>query len=208
MFRFDSLLWKVRSDLVDAGNNIQNDVFSYLFNFIKDADLFVSHPVKAFVPKMVSDHMPVVYMPPSTDPLDGLNKPLPESALESYRHYFNDIARASTGQQMDWQRGYILQVARFDPSKGIPDLVEGYRLFREKLKSENHEGQAPQLVMVRRIFVLIMNFASHKAHRLDIPAWMTLMPPSFSMNSRTPLAPINSRTSAATSLHFVLPLMV
>lgn len=142
-------MFAVRSDLVDAGFNTQNEVFSYLFGFIKQADLFVSHPVKSFVPKMAIDHMPVVYMPPSTDPLDGLNKPLPGSALESYRHYFNDIARASTGQQLDWQRGYILQVARFDPSKGIPDLLEGYKLFREKLSKEKEsDSKAPQLILV------------------------------------------------------------
>lgn len=101
---------------------------------------------------MVTDHMPVVYMPPSTDPLDGLNKPIPEEHLEAYRFYFNDLARASTGQQLDWQRGYIIQVARFDPSKGIPDLVEGYRLFREQLKSEGKDkdgNTSPQLIMVR-----------------------------------------------------------
>jgi hypothetical protein len=139
----------VRSDLVNKNEGLQHDVFSYLFNFIKQADLFVSHPVKEFVPKMVWDHMPVVFMPPSTDPLDGLNKPIPEVQLESYRHYFNDIARASTGQELDWKRGYIIQVARFDPSKGIPYLVEGYRLFREKLEQHKDvDGKAPQLVMV------------------------------------------------------------
>ena len=32
----------VRSDLIDAGNNLQADVFAYLFGFIKQADLFIS----------------------------------------------------------------------------------------------------------------------------------------------------------------------
>jgi hypothetical protein len=138
--------------LVDAGTSPQKDVYTYLFSFIKQADLFVSHPVKEFVPKMTSDHMPVVFMPPSTDPLDGLNKPLPEQALMSYRQYFNDVARASTGQQLDWKRGYILQVARFDPSKGIPELVNGYRLFRQKLaEAKDTDGKAPQLIMVRQV---------------------------------------------------------
>lgn len=67
---------------------------------------------------MVHSHMPVVYMPPSTDPLDGLNKPIPSRDMATYRSFFNDLTHASTGQQIDWQRGYILQVARFDPSKG------------------------------------------------------------------------------------------
>jgi hypothetical protein len=42
--------------------------------------------------------MPVVYMPPSTDPLDGLNKPVPEEALQTYRNYFDELMKSSTGQ--------------------------------------------------------------------------------------------------------------
>lgn len=33
--------------------------------------------------------------------------------------------------------------------QGIPDLVEGYRLFREELSKSNSPGPAPQLIMVR-----------------------------------------------------------
>lgn len=138
---------EIRSDLVDAGIHPQVDVFNYLFNFIKQADLFVSHPIKEFVPKVVNETMPVVYMPPCTDPLDGLNKPIPEEMLQVYRHMFSDLIGASTGQTIDWQRGYILQVARFDPSKGIPDLVEGYRLFREEVKKQGMMKNAPQLIL-------------------------------------------------------------
>jgi glycosyltransferase involved in cell wall biosynthesis len=99
---------------------------------------------------MVRESMPVVYMPPSTDPLDGLNKPIPEEFLETYRHQFNNLSRSSTGQELDWKRGYIIQVARFDPSKGIPDLVEGYRLFRKDICKEDKDkaSTAPQLIMV------------------------------------------------------------
>ena len=56
-------------------------------------------------------------MPPSTDPLGGLNKLIPQEGLQAYRHYFNTLMRHSTGQKFDWSRGYIIQVARFDPSK-------------------------------------------------------------------------------------------
>ncbi|TFK46849.1 UDP-Glycosyltransferase/glycogen phosphorylase [Heliocybe sulcata] len=138
---------EIRSDLVDAGAQPQADVFGYLFGFIKQADLFVSHPIPAFVPSLVPAHMPVVYMPPCTDALDGLNKPIPETALGVYRHVFADLVSASTGQTVDWQRGYILQVARFDPSKGIPDLVEAYRLFREEVEKQGMGKNAPQLIL-------------------------------------------------------------
>lgn len=62
--------------------------------------------------------MPVVYMPPSTDPLDGLNKPLEEDTMANYRRSFDDLAQAEYGYPVNWSRGYILQVSRFDPSKG------------------------------------------------------------------------------------------
>ncbi|KDQ58564.1 glycosyltransferase family 4 protein [Jaapia argillacea MUCL 33604] len=139
---------EIRADLIDAGKKQTKDTFEYLFNFIKHADLFVSHPIEEFVPKMVSESMPVVFMPPSTDPLDGLNKPIAEFWITTYRHMFDSLMHASTGQQLDWERGYIIQVARFDPSKGIPDLVEGYRLFRREVKEEQLEGAAPQLILI------------------------------------------------------------
>jgi alpha,alpha-trehalose phosphorylase (configuration-retaining) len=173
----------VRSDLIDAGRNIQADVFAYLFGFIKQADLFISVSLSSgYVHNRTLIALPAscqgirpqggervyarglsVYdtiryrlpcsmlyldMPPSTDPLDGLNKPIPIENLEVYRHYFNTLMGHSTGQQLDWNRGYILQVARFDPSKGIPDLVEGYRLFREAFDKLGTDECSPQLILV------------------------------------------------------------
>ena len=87
-------------------------------------------------------------MPPSTDPLDGLNKPIPQAGLEAYRYHFNTLMSRSTGQNLDWGRGYIIQVARFDPSKGISDLVEGYRLFREEVARRGMDDCLPQLILV------------------------------------------------------------
>ncbi|GJN91275.1 hypothetical protein Rhopal_004294-T1 [Rhodotorula paludigena] len=139
---------QIRADLVDKGEKQQKETWDYLWSFIKQADLFVSHPVKEFVPKVVSETLPVVYMPPSTDPIDGLNKPIGREYLNMYRHRFNGATKESSGREVDWKRGYILQVARFDPSKGIPDLAEGYRLFREHLaKSESSPEHVPQLIM-------------------------------------------------------------
>jgi len=45
---------------------------------------------------------------------------------------------------------YFIQVARFDPSKGIPDLIKSYaefnRLLREKYEDINLDD-VPQLLM-------------------------------------------------------------
>ena len=44
---------------------------------------------------------------------------------------------------------YIIQVARFDPAKGIPDVLASYASFRERLDRESSKNDLapPQLVM-------------------------------------------------------------
>jgi trehalose-6-phosphate synthase len=42
---------------------------------------------------------------------------------------------------------YIIQVARFDPAKGIPDVIESYAEFRRRLAKNHPHIEAPQLVM-------------------------------------------------------------
>lgn len=108
----------VQSDLTDDESTPQYRTWNYLFNFVKDVDLFLAHPVKFFVPKNVHDNLPVLYMAPSTDPLDGLNKPFGHASLRYYRQDFNRLSQQQCGTTIDFERTYICQVARFDPSKG------------------------------------------------------------------------------------------
>ena len=108
----------VQSDLTDKTSTEQHRTWNYLFDFVKDVDLFLAHPVKFFVPKNVLDNLPVLYMAPSTDPLDGLNKMYGHASLRYYRQYFNALSQSQCGVTIDWDRGYICQIARFDPSKG------------------------------------------------------------------------------------------
>jgi hypothetical protein len=136
----------------------------------------IQHPVKFFVPKNVRETLPVLYMAPSTEyvyyghcdsslimsPLDGLNKPFGASTVQYYRQVFNSLSKKQCGNTIDWERGYICQVARFDPSKGMPhlqiiarpklipgydQLLEAYRQFRAKLK-ESGEELGPQLILM------------------------------------------------------------
>jgi hypothetical protein len=95
--------------------------------------------VKFFVPKNVHETLPVLYMAPSTEwvtfighidtpvmlinrstssPLDGLNKPYGRASVRYYRQYYNELSSQQCGVKMNWDRGYICQIARFDPSKG------------------------------------------------------------------------------------------
>ena len=66
-----------------------------------------------------------------SSPLDGLNKPFGHGAVTYYRQYFNSLAKKQCGIEIAWDRGYICQVARFDPSKGEP-FHRGHILFRSE----------------------------------------------------------------------------
>lgn len=57
---------QIRSDLVGTPGTPQAEAWEFLWNQIKLADCFISHPVSAFVPRNVPQEM-VGYMPASTD---------------------------------------------------------------------------------------------------------------------------------------------
>lgn len=119
---------------------------SFLWQFIKQADLFVAHPIKGFVPDVVPSRNTVL-LPAATDPLDGLNKPMNDWCITYYQSVFNRVCVDLGVNEVDWYRPYIVQVARFDPSKGIPDVLEAYRLLREKMDGEFEDARIPQLVI-------------------------------------------------------------
>lgn len=70
-----------------------------------------------FIPDCVPRER-VVLIPACTDPLDGLNKPLNDRSRAYYRKVWNRICEDQGINPVDWERPYIVQVARFDPSKG------------------------------------------------------------------------------------------
>lgn len=57
---------QIRSDLADQEGTAQSDVWQSIWNTIQDADMFISHPIKSFVPKNVPN-AEVSYMPATTD---------------------------------------------------------------------------------------------------------------------------------------------
>jgi glycosyltransferase involved in cell wall biosynthesis len=119
---------------------------SFLWDFIKHADVFVAHPIKGFVPEVVPPRNTVL-LPAATDPLDGLNKEMNDWCITYYQSVFNRVCVDMGVNEVDWYRPYIVQVARFDPSKGIPDVLESYRLLREKMDGEFEDARTPQLVI-------------------------------------------------------------
>lgn len=136
---------QLETSLFDNPQNPQSLTWKFIWENIKNADCFVSHPIPEFVPREVNKEK-VVFMPATTDPLDGLNKPMAKRQKDYYFSYFNQILKDIGQSPLDTERPYIIQVARFDPSKGIQDVVEAYRLLREQLSRENINP--PQLVIV------------------------------------------------------------
>jgi glycosyltransferase involved in cell wall biosynthesis/Uri superfamily endonuclease len=126
-------------------SSAQKELYNFVLRNANMADLFVSHPIKKFIPPNV-DIKKTVLMPATTDLLDGLNKHLFKNQVKYYLGLFNEILAKGGQKPLNLRRKYIIQVARFDPSKGIPDVIESYRKLREKLGNKRRE--IPQLVIV------------------------------------------------------------
>jgi hypothetical protein len=114
---------EIRSDLVAQPGTEQQRLWSYLSQFIHHADLFITHPIKSFIPADI-DSDKILALPACTDRLDGLNKPLSRDAVRYYMDVFERLSHEQTGSTLAYpRRPYIIQIARFDPSKGNSDVL-------------------------------------------------------------------------------------
>jgi glycosyltransferase involved in cell wall biosynthesis len=139
---------QVYSKLIDKGVRQNKNSWDFVWSSVKLSDIFISHPIKRFVPRDVPKSK-VLYLPATTDPIDGLNKKISKVNRKYYYHLFNSILEESGTKSLDLKRPYIIQVARFDPSKGIPDVLESYRKLRKKLfQAGVADNKMPQLVIV------------------------------------------------------------
>ncbi|RKK78524.1 Trehalose phosphorylase [Fusarium oxysporum] len=137
---------QIRSDLIAKDSSAQADVWKFLWSNIQLADMYISHPIPAFVPHTVP-RAKVAYMPATTDWLDGLNKPLRDWDVGYYGNMYNASCHAQKMTELHWPaRKYIIQIARFDPSKGIPTAIDSYAEFRRQCKVADIED-TPQLVL-------------------------------------------------------------
>lgn len=67
--------------------------------------------------------------------------------LQYYMGEFRSLCVREKMNELAWPvRDYIVQIARFDPSKGIPHVIESYSLFRDTL-STNKSIDPPQLLI-------------------------------------------------------------
>ncbi|RMZ70904.1 trehalose synthase [Pyrenophora seminiperda CCB06] len=138
---------QVRADLADQEGTATSEVWNWIWNHVKACDVFISHPVRAFVPKSV-DSEKVGYMPATTDWLDGLNKHMDPWDEQYYIHEFKVQCFAAGQRQIHLpERKFIVQIARFDPAKGIPDVLASYARLRKVYMKDTPLMDIPQLVI-------------------------------------------------------------
>jgi len=138
---------EVRSDLIHIEGSPQSEVWDYLWSRIQHADLFISHPVDKFVPDSVPMEK-VGLMGATTDWLDGLSKPLAHWDVQYYMGVFRTACSEIRMSKLHWPaRDYIVQVARFDPAKGIPVVIDSFVKLRRKLDMKLPANQTPQLLI-------------------------------------------------------------
>ncbi|KAJ6018918.1 hypothetical protein N7522_000985 [Penicillium canescens] len=138
---------QIRSDLVAQAGTPQAEAWEFLWKHIKLADCFISHPVSAFVPQDVPTEI-VGYMPASTDWLDGLNKNMRDWDVAHYGRVFNAACRNAEMPPIKYpEDSYIVQISRFDPSKGIFDVLDSYEKFYRRLVMELPDMVPPKLLI-------------------------------------------------------------
>ena len=139
----------LRKDLIDAGENETANVWDYLWGFMKDSvDLFIFHPMtEDSIPNCVP-RAKIRYFPAFVDQLDGLSKHISEENTDHYMNLFARLVHDSTGRRLTYPtRPYITQISRFDPSKGIEDVIKAYQLLRRKIDCVLPFTKIPQLVI-------------------------------------------------------------
>lgn len=129
----------------------QNTTWEYLWghNRISEADVFVAHPNDDFVPGNVPDAQ-VVFMPATIDLLDDLNRKLTDEERQAGRAFINEhLAMNENQEPLDFNRPYIVLIARFDESKGMPQGVESYAIARRQMLEQGvPEEEIPQLMII------------------------------------------------------------
>lgn len=81
--------------------------------------------------------------------LDGLNKELAPWDSAYYMGEFRSLCIKEKMNELKWPiRQYIIQIARFDPAKGIPNVIDSYARFRKLYAPQSKsEEDIPQLLI-------------------------------------------------------------
>jgi alpha,alpha-trehalose phosphorylase (configuration-retaining) len=142
---------QTEGQLMSTPGTPQHTTWDYIWrqNRVNEADVFVTHPMDEFVPPDVPENK-VIFMPATGDLLDDLNRQLTDFEKRQGLDFINDQLASNQGQEpLDLSRPYIVLIARFDPSKGMPQGMESFVKAREKMKAKGVRAEdMPQLVVL------------------------------------------------------------
>ena len=124
-------------------------------------------------------------------------------ASSSTQELFSRIKEAAQGDalknkekmnELGWPlRDYIVQIARFDPSKGIPNVIDSYARFRKLMAEKQPDIEPPQMLI-----------CGHGASMTPMRASSTTRPSSsFMANTRSTL-----RTSSSCVARLVISVRI
>lgn len=152
-----------RTDLIGRPGSPQELVWNYVNKGkVERAAAQVYHPVEEFVPHNVPDNR-VNFGPATFDPFDDLNRlNLTAEERREGREFIDEQLRMSrllkpedrpidedwSQEGIDWDRPVISLIARFDPSKGMPEAVKAYLRAREIMIEKGDGDKVPQLVIL------------------------------------------------------------
>jgi len=130
------IIWRCHIQLdvkkINQPGSAAHQVWQYIQKQIQDADLLLFHE-KSFIPAGL-DPGRVIQMYPAMVPLDGMNKPLRPWQINYYDRLLDEILTEQKQTPLDLHRPRLIQIARFDPSKGIEDVLESFRILRKRLQ--------------------------------------------------------------------------
>lgn len=153
-----------RTDLIATPGSPQERVWDYIYTGkVDQADAHIFHPVDAFVPGNVPEAT-VKFGPATFDPFDDLNRlNLTEDERVAGREFIDGQLATShvrkpetapeeedwTQTEVDWDRPIMALIARFDPSKGMPEALLAYNQARQTMVERGvPEAEIPQLVII------------------------------------------------------------
>jgi glycosyltransferase involved in cell wall biosynthesis len=138
---------QIRVDLACTPGTPQARSWDWLWHRAKQANVFITHPIPDSLPPTVPKEM-IGHSPASTDVLDGLNKEIIDSDIAYYGRLFNQWCHETGMPTIDYPTDeYFVQIARFDPSKGIIDALDSYHKFHTRLTQAKPDSKIPKLVI-------------------------------------------------------------
>lgn len=128
---------QIDDQLINEEGTAAHETFNYLYNnYLSQSEAIVNHPLR--LPTILQDHKQLYEMPATTDPLDGLNKTMSSNDINWYLSHFQRMCLEHGQPVPNINVPWIVQIARFDPSKGILDVVKSFIEVHNMVQGQVH----------------------------------------------------------------------